>query len=46
MALVNFLLWGPLITAMYLHPASFPGDSDTQTLYASMTSLEKMPFSG
>ena len=33
------------LSAMYLHPAAFPGACDTQTLYLSMTTLKKLPFS-
>jgi hypothetical protein len=28
-------------TAIYLHPAAFPGVCDTQMLYLSMTTLKK-----
>jgi hypothetical protein len=34
------------VSAMYLHPATFPGACDTQTLYLSKTTLKKLAFSG
>jgi hypothetical protein len=41
-----FLFLRVVLSAIYPHPAAFPGVCDTQTLYFSMTTLKKLVFTG